>query len=61
MTGGFITSKEVCEMLGISKSTLSRAVKNKAITFAKFGTKLVFRTDWVEAYVARCTTKASED
>lgn len=58
MTGGFIGSKEVCEMLGISKSTLSRLVRNREITHAKFGTKLVFRLEWVEAYIVRCTVRS---
>ena len=54
---GFVTAAEVCDYLQISKATLTRLTQKRLITSARFGRRVVYRWEWVEEYVVRCTTK----
>ena len=58
MTGDFITATKVCEILHISRGTLSKMTANKEITFVMFGRKMFFRPEWVDEYIVRCTILA---
>lgn len=61
MTGGFITSKDVCEYLKISKSTLTRLTQRKEITSIQIGAKRLYRKEWVDDFIVRRTITAEGD
>jgi excisionase family DNA binding protein len=41
----FLTIKETCQLLGLSRTTVWRAIKNGRIKSAKFGTRVIIRKE----------------
>lgn len=50
----FMTAKELCKLLKVSKAWPSRAIKSGLIPHYRLGTLVRFRRDDVEAYIEKC-------
>jgi excisionase family DNA binding protein len=54
----FLTSKEVCEILGITSRTLQNYRDDKKIPYAQTGTKIYYKACDIEAFVEKYYIKA---
>lgn len=54
----FLTSREVCEILGITSRTLQNYRDGKKIPYAQTGTKIYYKASDIEAFIEKHYIKA---
>lgn len=57
MNSPFISVTEAARYLGISKTGIYRIVDRKEITCAKFGSRILFKQEWLDAYINASTIR----
>ena len=55
--GGFLSRKDVTEILGVSNSTIYRMVNNGTLRCYKFGRRLIFRSCDIEGALIQLNSK----
>jgi excisionase family DNA binding protein len=59
--GGFLSRKDVTEILGVSNSTIHRMVNNGTLKCYKFGRRLIFRSCDIEAALVELNSKGGSN